>query len=717
MSQNKSRKKDGHQKQSSKSESTEIIVPQLTLAPNSNFHKWEKQILKQIKKDYGTIHDSVVSGKYPNFLEESMRLILTPPEEIFREMTKGAKAGKLFGKSISSPGRLSFLIGSQDAESSSDGEEEKDEEDKAAEYEKDDLESMSPPLESLLKMSFERTSAERRERRQGSTVNLTEQQRTLINNYINGKQKLINDLEFYFTKNLPCVCAYIISTFSPQTETRVRQHRKFETVYSSDDVVGLMKIIRECAVLTPLDKPNLANRIRKKRDGLYQGNKSLDFFCELFNQFEKDLIELDRPTLEEDLIVEFLNHLHPSYCSIITQWKMAGIMPQTIDSVQAKLREYESLALAQSSVMKNPIKQSDSGSQDVAMTMHSKPSGKKVQSTAQQAQQAQSSSKPHRKPLTEEQAKTLGLKKLPCCGKYGSHKPQDCRHPTKSEPTNSSKPNPSISPSSVHAAAAAHSSKSKKAETSDIATAAVKGPSFYEDEEFGLVIMEPVSPTVDSVVLPAMTQQTPIVLYLDTGASSNAVPVNSPIVYNVHDIPTRDIVGIGQQSCTKAGFIAHFGPALLIPGLSVHLISLSVQRSRGMHIHYIQDMDLFELNHGDNVFVFTRRDNHLYGFDYLPPLSTVHLKLDKLINGRYYTEEQVQRASAGRALHYRCGHLSSDGLRFAINNGTFLNCPVTAQDITLADEIFGPCTGCTQGKLTHALHPRSTVARWRTCLL
>ena len=133
MSQNKSRKKDGHQKQSSKSESTEIIVPQLTLAPNSNFHKWEKQILKQIKKDYGTIHDSVVSGKYPNFLEESMRLILTPPEEIFREMTKGAKAGKLFGKSISSPGRLSFLIGSQDAETSSGGEEEKDEEGKASE--------------------------------------------------------------------------------------------------------------------------------------------------------------------------------------------------------------------------------------------------------------------------------------------------------------------------------------------------------------------------------------------------------------------------------------------------------------------------------------------------------------------------------------------------------------------------------------------------------
>ena len=89
--------------------------------------------------------------------------------------------------------------------------------------------------------------------------------------------------------------------------------------YGKDDVVRLLKIIQECAVLTPLDIPNLANQLRKKRDKLYQEGKQLDYFCELFNQFEKDLVELDRATPEDELIVTFLNHLHPSYCSMITQ--------------------------------------------------------------------------------------------------------------------------------------------------------------------------------------------------------------------------------------------------------------------------------------------------------------------------------------------------------------------------------------------------------------
>ena len=35
--------------------------------------------------------------------------------------------------------------------------------------------------------------------------------------------------------------------------------------------------------------------------------------------------------------------------------------------------------------------------------------------------------KQERKKLTEDEAKALGLKKLPCCGKYGTHKPEDCR--------------------------------------------------------------------------------------------------------------------------------------------------------------------------------------------------------------------------------------------------------------------------------------------------
>ena len=48
-----------------KAESMEIIVPKLNLAPISKYHKWNKQILKQIKKEYGPIHDSNEEERTP----------------------------------------------------------------------------------------------------------------------------------------------------------------------------------------------------------------------------------------------------------------------------------------------------------------------------------------------------------------------------------------------------------------------------------------------------------------------------------------------------------------------------------------------------------------------------------------------------------------------------------------------------------------------------
>ena len=66
----------------------EIIVPKLILAPTSNRHKWKKQILKQLKKDFGPIREAVVSKCYPNFQEESIQIICTPPEEVFKKLSK-----------------------------------------------------------------------------------------------------------------------------------------------------------------------------------------------------------------------------------------------------------------------------------------------------------------------------------------------------------------------------------------------------------------------------------------------------------------------------------------------------------------------------------------------------------------------------------------------------------------------------------------------------
>ena len=164
---------------------------------------------------------------------------------------------------------------------------------------------------------------------------------------------------------------------------------------------------------------------------------------------------------------------------------------------------------------------------------------------------------------------------------------------------------------------------------------------------------------------------------LDTGTSSNAVPVNSPIIYNGHDSPSREVIGIGQQECIKAGFLHHFGPALLIILDCPHYFFVSSACSRETTIVYDQQDNYFVLNYGTEYFKFTLRENKLYGYDYpIPPtsFSSIHLKLDRLINGRNYTEEQYHRASLARIFHKRTGHDSSNYLRFALSTGTFVNC-------------------------------------------
>ena len=683
----------------------------------------------------------------------------------------------------------------------------------------------------------------------------------LVNNYLIGKQKQILDMESYFVKNQPSAVAEVVSTFSPTAETKISQHRKYDKAYGEDDIILLFQIIDQCAVLTPLDIPSLASEIRDKRRKLFQGGKSMDYYCELYNRYEKDLKEINRPTPEEDLITEFTNHLNPSYCSIIAQWKHLDMIPITLDQMQYKLKQYEAVAIAQASAMKpsGNSKLPADGAQDVAMPAMTKSTGQKGAKGQQAAGKDKKSQSKHnggkqeRKKLTEDEAKALGLKKLPCCGKYGTHKPEDCR---------SSKP-------SVSQVNSAESKPKSKKDT--VASVAAKGVSFYDnDDEFNLVLFHqprqsdtiPVeSASVGSSVIPVqsapvvavsvptvnrnelytiahnthvsepvlrdlsehwslletaaaahnsnttddddeppplvsdsddddsaddeapprvstssisddnkkrdprsrfyvqslparnaeprstqaahqpqrpifqphrlaqrssprpatvLTHVTPvistvtredIVLYLDTGASSNAVPFNSPIIHDVHDIPTREIIGVGQEDCTQAGILQHFGPALIVPSLSIHIISASVQVRRGYDLNFDNVRNRFSLSRGNNEYIFTHRPNGLYGYSYVRPAAHVHLKLDRLINGRYYTAEQQRRAAAGQAFHCSTGHTNFQYLRFALTNGTFLNCPVTPEDLTLAEEIYGRCPGCDQGKMTQSAHPASTEAR------
>ena len=108
------------------------------------------------------------------------------------------------------------------------------------------------------------------------------------------------------------------------------------------------------------------------------------------------------------------------------------MIPPTLKQVQFKLKQYEAVAVAQATVMKQPgnSKLPSDGVQDVAMAATTNSNSHKGAKGAaankdKRQQPKHTGGKQERKKLTEDEAKALGLKKLPCCGKYGTHKPED----------------------------------------------------------------------------------------------------------------------------------------------------------------------------------------------------------------------------------------------------------------------------------------------------
>ena len=138
----------------------EITVPKLVFTPSSNHHKWKKQILKQLKRNFGPIHDAVVSKCYPDFQEESMQIICTPPEKVFKELSKAVNSKPRARKSIASRGRISIFSAKFDDDSSDASDAEYSSSEESPSYVtarakklsvSDTLFTSSPSVESILK--------------------------------------------------------------------------------------------------------------------------------------------------------------------------------------------------------------------------------------------------------------------------------------------------------------------------------------------------------------------------------------------------------------------------------------------------------------------------------------------------------------------------------------------------------------------------------------
>ena len=184
------------------------------------------------------------------------------------------------------------------------------------------------------------------------------------------------------------------------------------------------------------------------------------------------------------------------------------------------------------------------------------------------------------------------------------------------------------------------------------------------------------------------------------------------------------VSGISNTSVnfTHVGDHPYCGTVIYAPNNRYNLIAMRVIRDNGHH--YIVDKDnLFYaiMDKDDRMLVKFDYDpaDHFYkvkaahAFDFMDPNrkakppEEASIALNNAVIGAgdqqydsvmYFSAEQRRRAALVPPIHIALNHLSDPALIEAVNSPSFMNCPISAEDVANARIIYGPCKHCMEGK-------------------
>jgi hypothetical protein len=99
---------------------------------------------------------------------------------------------------------------------------------------------------------------------------------------------------------------------------------------------------------------------------------------------------------------------------------------------------------------------------------------------------------------------------------------------------------------------------------------------------------------------------------------------------------------------------------------------------------------------------FTKGPENLYHFKPMIPEQKIQRNLVQTLqeNKSFYTDREVTRAKKARMLLHTPGCPTIQDLKAIIRMNTIANCPVTINDIDLAEKIYGKDVACFKGKTT-----------------
>ena len=210
------------------------------------------------------------------------------------------------------------------------------------------------------------------------------------------------------------------------------------------------------------------------------------------------------------------------------------------------------------------------------------------------------------------------------------------------------------------------------------------------------------------------------VIILDTGSTLEATFMNPDLVTGIRKskTPMMMATNAGSKKIDLVGSVNSFGDVWYDPTQMANIFGFSHVVDKWRVTYDSAKEDAFLVHKDTGIVKFERTPERLYAYKpsqkYLKsvaesknmlPAGDVNVQVSNLVstvseNQKGYTQRQFENAKRARKLYHILGCPTVENFKHILRQKIIKNCPVTIDDVNIAEKIFGPDIGAMKGKNT-----------------
>jgi hypothetical protein len=189
-------------------------------------------------------------------------------------------------------------------------------------------------------------------------------------------------------------------------------------------------------------------------------------------------------------------------------------------------------------------------------------------------------------------------------------------------------------------------------------------------------------------------------ILLDNG-SSTSIFANPRMVQSIKtvDQPLQLMTNGGELVTDQKATVPGFGEVWYDEASIANIFSFAELKDKHKITYDSTKEDAFIIHLPTKIIKFTRSPNGLYLYKpnekVLGPISLLNTVAE---NESHYTARQIIRAKLARKLYNNIGTPSIHDYKAIIRMNAIANCPITADDINIAEQVYGKDIGSLKGK-------------------